>query len=121
MSNYKPRADLKVKTREYTKDGETKGVWQTVGTIFSTPHGSSEFIVLDSIPFHSFENGEQVPFNGKISVFNKEEFEQVKSGDEFPDKKHQETHDFNKQTTKDVIVEDIDDKPIDLSTINIPF
>jgi len=99
-----PYADLKYKARTY-KDKETgkeKGVWVTVGTLFSTPHGSHMSVKLDTVPV-----GE---FNGWLSVYKREESSQQpitqnevleKSGDFVP------THD------------DIDDKPIDLSSI--PF
>lgn len=66
-SKLKPIADLKVKVREYEdkETGKMKGVWMTVGTLFSSPHGSHQAIKLDSIP-----TGE---WNGWISVYQREE------------------------------------------------
>ena len=63
----KPYADLKYKARTYKdKDGKEKGVWVQLGTLFSSPHGSNMTIKLDTVPV-----GE---FNGWISVFKREEF-----------------------------------------------
>lgn len=113
MSQYSPIADLKVKVRDYKgDDGKTKGVWTSVGTLWSTPHGSSQFITLDSIPVNSFKDGERVPFDGRVSIFKRDNAE-VKDANEL-------THDLNKKmTSKDVVLDDIDDKPIDLS--EVPF
>lgn len=107
MSDYKPTAELKVKIREY-EDKETKkmkGVWQTVGTLWSTPHGSSQFVTLDAIPVNTFKDGERVPFDGRISVFKREENKIIQTADDII------------ENSKDVVIEDIDDKPIDLSEI----
>lgn len=72
MSSLKPYADLKVKTREYTdKDGKTKGVYEKVGTLFSSPHGSHMAIKLDTIPVGNWE--------GWLNVYKKEEATQVTS------------------------------------------
>lgn len=71
----RPIADLKVKTREYVdKDGKTKGVWITVGTLFSTPHGSNMSIKIDAIPTGDW--------NGFVSVFKREEQEQPSGGND---------------------------------------
>lgn len=60
-----PYADLKYKVRTYTdENGKEKGVWATVGTLFSTPHGSNLTIKVDSMPV-----GE---WNGWLSVFPRE-------------------------------------------------
>lgn len=112
MSNYKPLSDLKVKIREYEKDGKTKGVWLTVGTLWSTEHGSSQFITLDAIPVSTFKDGEKIPFDGRISVFKREEYNNTES-----DKPMTQSQALN--NGKDVTPDDIDDKPIDLS--EIPF
>lgn len=65
-SKLTPYADLKYKVRTYTdKDGKEKGVWQTVGTLFSTPHGSRMSIKLDSVPVGDW--------NGWLSVYKREE------------------------------------------------
>lgn len=114
-SQYKPFAEMKVKVREY-KDKETgkmKGVWITIGTIFSTPHGSSMFGALESIPVTSLDrDGNRVPFDGKFSVFKREDFDGQQEATTADDL-------VTNKDSKDVIIEDIDDKPIDLS--EIPF
>lgn len=67
MSNsLKPTADLKYKVRTYKdKDGKEKGVWHTVGTLFSSPNGSHQAIKLDSIP--------AAEWNGWLSVYKRDE------------------------------------------------
>ena len=107
MSNLKPIADLKYKARTYIDNtGKEKGVWVTLGTLFSSHHGSNMSIKLDTVPV-----GE---FNGWISVFNREEKDEPSKFDD--DNKMVEELGKAKQ---DIILEDIDDKPIDLS--EIPF
>lgn len=104
MSNDKlqPYADLKYKSRTYTdKDGNEKGVWVTLGTLFSTPHGSHQTIKLDTVPV-----GE---FNGWISVFPREE----------PKDKNEQTHEFNKKITQDVAQDEVTDEPLNFNSI--PF
>lgn len=67
-SKLKPVADLKFKVRTYTdENGKEKGVWLTVGTLFSSPHGSHQAIKMDTIPA-----GE---WNGWLSVYPREEQE----------------------------------------------
>lgn len=113
MSKYNPISDLKVKTREYQdKDGKTKSVWQTVGTLWSTEHGSSQFITLDAIPVTSFKDGEKIPFDGRISVFRREEYNNANG-----DKPMTQSQALN--GGKDIVLEDIDDNSIDLNSI--PF
>lgn len=69
-SNLKPYADLKVKVREYTdKDGNTKGVWREIGTLFSSPHQSNMFISIDTLPLVDFSKGLTV------AVFKREDFD----------------------------------------------
>lgn len=110
---YRPFAELKVKVREYDdkETGKKKGVWVTMGTIFSTPHQSSMFGVLESIPVSSLDkNGNKIPFDGRFSIFRREDFgdqDEITSADDLVSKQ------------KDVVLDDIDDKPIDLS--EIPF
>jgi hypothetical protein len=112
-SKYRPYADLKVKVREYDdkETGKKKGVWMSVGTIFATPHLSSQFMVMDALPINSLDReGNKIPFDGKVSIFKRDDFasqEEVTSADDLVSK------------PKDVVIEDIDDKPIDLS--EIPF
>lgn len=105
-SKLKPYADLKYKARTYTdENGKEKGVWVTVGTLFCTPHGSHMSVKLDTVPV-----GE---FNGWLSVFEREDKKQ-----EFTNKDHANTHEFNKRQTSDNIPEDVPEN-IDLS--QIPF
>lgn len=121
MSEYQPVSDLKVKVREY-KDkeaGKMKGVWNTVGTLWSTPHGSSMFITLDSIPVQVFKDGKKVPFDGHINVFARE-FTEDAENQGFSKREYKETDDINKIQTQKIAVDkgfDIDDKPIDISKI----
>lgn len=65
-SKLKPYADLKYKARTYIdKEGNEKGVWVQLGTLFSSPHGSNMTIKLDVVPV-----GE---WNGWVSIFKREE------------------------------------------------
>lgn len=106
MSELKPIADLKYKARTYTdQNGKEKGVWVTLGTLFSSPHGSNMSIKLDTVPV-----GE---FNGWISVFKREEDEPSKF-----DNDNKIVKELGK-ARQDIVLEDIDDRPIDLS--EIPF
>lgn len=70
-SKLKPYGDIKVKLREYTdKDGKTKGVYQKVGTLFSTPHMSRLSIKLDTLPpLHTTD--------GWLNVYKNDEAEQA--------------------------------------------
>ena len=74
-SKLKPYADLKVKTRTYIdKDGKEKGVWLTIGTLFSSPHGSNLTIKIDAIPTGDW--------NGFVSIFKREQPENAPEQDE---------------------------------------
>lgn len=93
-SKLKPYGDIKVKIREYEdkETGKTKGVYQKVGTLFTTPHMSRISIKLDVIPpLHTTD--------GWLNVYKNEEPEQAPRD--------------NAPSETDV------DKPIDLS--EIPF
>ena len=75
MSKLKPYADIKYKARTYTdENGKEKGVWVTVGTLFSSPHGSNMTIKMDSMPV-----GE---WNGWLQVYKREEQDTQQSGDQ---------------------------------------
>lgn len=67
-SKLKPIADIKFKAREYQdkETGKMKGVWLTVGTLFSTPHGSNMSIKLDCVP-----TGNE--WNGWLAVYKRED------------------------------------------------
>ena len=72
MSDKKPKpyGDLKVALRKYKdSEGKEKTAWLKVGTLFSTPHGSNMFIVLEALPLNK-------DWSGLISVFKKEDAEQ---------------------------------------------
>jgi len=77
-SKLKPIADLKYKARTYIdkETGKEKGVWEKLGTLFSSPHGSNMAIKLDTIPVGN-------EFNGWVSVYKREQTEdsEVKSED----------------------------------------
>jgi len=102
MSEQDERREARAIVRTYKdSDGKDKNVYQTVGTAWVSPHASTITIQLETIPIGK-------DWNGKIYINKPYE----KNDKEL-------THDFNKQITQDVILEDIDDKPIDLSVI--PF
>ncbi len=73
----KPYARIKVKIREYEdkETGKTKSVYQEIGTLLSSPHGSHMAIKFDAIPVSQFKDGEHQPWNGWANVFKIEEFE----------------------------------------------
>lgn len=71
MSKLKPYADIKYKVRTYTdENGKEKGVWITVGTLFSSPHGSNMTIKMDSVPVGDW--------NGWLAIYKREESEDIK-------------------------------------------
>ena len=89
-SSLKPFADLKVKIREYEdEDGKTKGVYQKIGTLWSTPHGSNMAIKIDAIPVQMFKKGEHQHWDGWANVFKIEGAEQEIETDQ------NKTEDFN--------------------------
>lgn len=106
-SKLKPFADLKYKARTYKdKDGNEKGVWLTVGTLFSTPHGSHMSIKMDSMPV-----GE---WNGWLSVYEREDALERQDSRPMP------TSTVMDEAYKDKLPNDSEaDKPIDLT--EIPF
>lgn len=95
-----PYADLRVKVGSYEKDGKTKNRYQNVGTLFATPHFSNMYIQLDTLPITK-------DWDGRIYINPREENRVIDAN-----------ADLNKPGG-DVVIEDIDDKPIDLS--EIPF
>lgn len=99
VSDFKKRGTVKVTNGKYTNDaGEEKNRYVTVGDYFSTDGGNRQAVKLYATAF-----SEEKWLNIYI--------EEKKSDKEL-------THDFNKQT-RNVVPENIDDKPIDLS--EIPF
>jgi len=95
--------DIRAITGEYEKEGETKKRYQTIGAVLETKSGG-QMIKLDVIP---------MKWDG-FAYLN----EPYK--DDFDKKEHQDQHNFNK-ASRDVVIDDIDDKPIDLSGVEIPF
>lgn len=107
MSSLTPYADLKVKVREYTdKDGKTKGVYEKIGTMFSSPHESHYTIKIDTLPIDN-------EWKGWVSVFPRDEG----SGYQKAVEVHQEIKGRVQQ--KETVLDDIEDEPVSLS--DIPF
>lgn len=98
------RRDVRAKVREYIKDGETKSVYATIGSADVSDHGSVIKVYIDTLP---------LKFDGRLYI-NKP-YEKKEDGKFNNDIKVIE--EIGK--AKDVILEDIDDKPINLS--EIPF
>lgn len=92
------RLDLRAVTREYKKEGETKRVYATIGSLWTDDDGKPQSIQLDLTP---------VNWDGK--AFVSEPYDKDR-----PMKQHEAL-----EKTRDVAPNDIDDKPIDLS--EIPF
>lgn len=70
--NLKPYATLKAKIREYEdKDGNTKSVYQEIGTLFASPHFSNMVIKLDTVPVGQW--------NGWVNIYPKEKTEPIKA------------------------------------------
>lgn len=82
--------DIRAKTGEYEKDGETKTRYATIGAVIETKNGG-KMIKLDTMPMN---------WDGFAYLNEPYEKEEPKQ-------------------TKDVVIDDIDDKPVDLS--QIPF
>lgn len=112
MSETKLYARLRVKTGEYESDGKTKNRYSDVGVLFASEHFNNMFIQLETLPLNK-------DWDGRIFVNPIEENKIIQTADDFPDEKHQQTHELNKRVSQDVVLEDIDDKPIELS--KIPF
>ena len=102
MSETKLYAKLRVKTGEYSQDGKTKNRYADVGVLFASEHFNNMFIQLDTLPINK-------DFDGRIFINPIEETDRQRT-----DRPH-----ADKTASGDVILEDIDDKPIDLS--EIPF
>ena len=83
----------------YEKDGEDKKSWHNIGTLFVDDEDGRMSIKLHSMPAPG------VGFNGWLSVFEQKPREGAQGG--------------QTRQSRDVVIEDIEDKPIDLS--EIPF
>lgn len=104
MSNDE-RREVRAKVRSYKdkETGEDKNIYITVGTAWVSEHGSKISISLDSVPVSQ-------DWDGKLYINKPYEAKD----------KNQQTHEFNKQVTKDNLPKDEDlDKPFDTS--QIPF
>ena len=99
------RRDVRAKVREYIKDGETKSVYATIGSADVSDHGSVIKVYIDTLP---------LKFDGRLYI-NKP-YEKKEDG-KF-DKDIEIVNAIGK-AKQDVVLEDIDDKPINLS--EIPF
>jgi len=89
--------NIRAITGTYQKDGEEKSRYQNIGVVFETKSGGL-MGKLETVP---------VNWDGTL-FFSEPQYD-----------KKELTHEFNKTMTQDVVLEDIDDKPVDLSAI--PF
>lgn len=109
MSKPRAYADLKAKIREYQdKDGNTKSVYNDVGTLFASDNFNHMYIVIDSIPVSP-------KWSGIVSVFPKEKQAEGQSGYERAKQAREKLSGSDAQVDEPVDTE----KPIDLS--DIPF
>ncbi len=70
----RPTHDLAVKTGEYqTRDGQSKGRWQRIGTVFRHDDGGTS-IKLDCVPVGLPD------WDGWVSVFKREERQEGQGG-----------------------------------------
>lgn len=88
-----PYGDITYVTGKYMKDGKEKNRYTKIGTLFATPHLSHMSIKLEALPIGG---------DGWLNIFKRDDAPQVA----LPER-------------KDVVLEDISDDPIDLSSI--PF
>jgi hypothetical protein len=102
MNNNEERRDARAIVRTYKDDeGKTKNVYQTIGSAWVSPHASTITVQIETMPISK-------DWNGKIYI-----------NAPYEKKSESPTHELNKQIHKDVVLEDIDDKPIDLT--EVPF
>ena len=116
MEDHKPKlyARLRVKTGEYESDGKTKNRYAEIGVLFASPHFNNMYMNIDTLPISK-------DWDGRIYVNPIEENKVIQTADDFKESRPIAQHEVLEQAKKneDVIIEDIDDKPIDLS--EIPF
>ena len=101
------KRDVRAVARTYIQGGETKNVYQTIGTAWVSPHESTITVQIETLPISK-------DWNGKL--FINKPYEKKDEG-KF-DKDIEMVKELGK-ARQDIILEDIDDKPIDLS--EIPF
>ena len=104
MSDTKLYARLRVKTGEYTQDGKTKNRYSDIGVMFASEHFNNMFLQIDTLPVSK-------EWDGRVFVNPIEEKKEDR-----PLKQHEVL-----EKARDVAPTDIDDKPIDLSELHIPF
>lgn len=112
MNNQDERRDVRAVVRTYF-DKETqkdKNVYQTVGTAWVSPHESTITVQIETLPISK-------DWNGKLFI-NKPYEKKEDTGKFDNDIKVVEEIGNVKKDDRDVIIDDINDKPID---INIPF
>jgi len=100
--------DLVFSTGEYEKDGEKKKPWSKAGAVFKDSETGNISIKFEAMPV-----GE---WSGWMKVFNNSSDGNIRDGKYDKDI---ETIKAIGDAKKEVVLEDIDDKPIDLS--EIPF
>lgn len=96
-------ARLRVKTGSYEKDGKKKNRYSEIGVMFASPHFSNMYLQIETLPIGN-------EWDGRVYIDPIEQLDTIQT--------KSETHEFNKQT-RDVVLEDIEEGPIDLS--KIPF
>lgn len=117
MSETKLYARLRVKSGEYGEEGNKKNRYSDVGVLFASEHFNNMFIQLETLPINK-------DWDGRIFV-NPIEREDTVIQVEDPEGSGQTrstiplTQAQALNGGKDVILKDIDDKPINLS--EIPF
>ena len=107
MSDTRLYARLRVKTGTYQDGEKTKNRYADVGVLFASENFNNMYIQLDTLPINE-------EWGGRIFVNPIEDRENTVVRDDTPMTQAQALN-----GGKDEVLEDIDDKPIDLSTI--PF
>lgn len=108
MSELRKRGVVKVQNGTYKKDGVEKNRYNEVGIFFATDHFNRIAIKL-----HNTASGEGAWLNVYLDEDNRKDGEES-NFDKFTKKKEE-----LKGRSQDVVLEDIEDKPIDLD--GIPF
>lgn len=105
MSKYKYIGDLCFSSGEYEKDGETKKRWTKAAAVFQEVETGNQTYKFEALP--------AADWSGWMKLFapRKQDNRESSNFDKFVSKKE--------ELKKDTVLEDIEDKPIDLS--EIPF
>ena len=107
VSETKLYARLRVKTGEYSDGEKTKNRYSDIGVMFASEHFNNMFLQIETLPINK-------DWDGRIYVNPIEDRENTIVRDDTPMTQAQALN-----GGKDVVLEDIDDKPINLS--EIPF